>query len=148
ELLRRVRAMSHVALEEVRDHALDAPGKPGTDLGDGREAFVHEARDEAYRVLLVERRPAEEELEGADAGRVEVDVVVEAVAREDLGREVERRADELLRERDPVVVVPLREAEVAEDRVALIVVEDVAGLHVAMDEPARVEIRERIGELR
>src|SRR5581483_559076 len=57
-------------------------------------------------------------------------------------------ADELLAERDPVVVLALGETEVAEDVVAVAVEEDVPGLEVPVDEPARVEVAERLGERR
>src|SRR5581483_11417027 len=76
----------------------------------------------------------------------EIDLVIELVALEDLGRQVERRTYELLGERDPVVVLVLREAEVAEDVVPLAVEEHVPGLQVAVDEAPRVEEPERVGE--
>ncbi len=91
-------------------------------------------------------------------GPERVDVGVRPVLRRGaarlLGRHVGRRPEELAHDRQPLahVLLVAREAEVHELRDALRVDDDVVGLHVAVDDPVLVGVREGerepVGDLR
>ena len=144
-LVRRLR-------QRGREDGVERLRELGPHLGEARRRLVQVGEDDRQLALALERPRAGEALEEDAAERVDVGAAVDRAALDLLGRDVVDRPDEAAvagqaaDRRD----VP-GEAEVADVRVLAVRVrrdEDVAGLHVAVDEPGRVRGVERAGDLR
>lgn len=120
------------------------------------DAALHDLGVDLHRVLVQERRLAEQELVQQDAERPPVDGHAVARVADDLGRQVLRGAAEGV---GLALAEPLREAEVHQLQVAGRVEEDVLGLQVTVGDALRfvqeledqhdlggVEARGRFGE--
>ena len=95
-----------------------------------------------------ERRLADQALEEHAAERVDVALARSLSALDQLGREVVRRPEQLALRGEPRRVRPPREPEVRERRGALAVEEHVRGLHVPVQDTARMKRIEAAPELR
>ena len=95
-----------------------------------------------------ERRTPDETVVGDAAERVDVARRRRLLARDELGRDVVGRPDEGAVVRQARPVPRRREAEVGELGAALLVDEDVGGLHVAVYESTRVQRVQRGGDVR
>mmetsp|Transcript_54283 Transcript_54283/g.168043 ORF Transcript_54283/g.168043 Transcript_54283/m.168043 type:complete len:252 (-) Transcript_54283:59-814(-) len=95
---------------------------------------------DAEGVLVVERRVPREHLEEQDAQRPPVHGAAVALALDDLGREVLRRAAERVRPR--AWLDDLCKAEICELGVAVLAHQDVLWLQVAVDDVLGVDVRE------
>ena len=98
-------------------------------------------------VLAAERDVPDEHLVEDDAERVDVGLAVDLVAERLLGRDVVRRAEDAAVGRQALLLERAGDPEVGDLRRALLVDEDVLGLDVAVDDPARVRGAERAGDL-
>ncbi len=108
----------------------------------GNEAGRGGGRAHAQHVLGLERPHAAQQLVERDAEREQVAARRRGLAERLLGRGVARRAGGV-----GVLALGHGDAEVAQRRLALGVDPDVVGLDVAVHDPVRVRVSERVGDL-
>ena len=134
----------------LRDDRVEVAGDLRTLAPDVRRLLEEHLREHANEIVTAVRRlPRETAVEHAAEGElIGAGIDVQQSARL-LGRDVARRADEqpLLRHRGRSVA-ETRHAEVDEDGVVVALgrEEDVGRLHVAVDDPRRVSLGERLRE--
>src|SRR5674476_1693191 len=87
-------------------------------------------------VRPIEGRKAHERLVHHDAERVEIAPSIDELSHRLLGTHVVRRAHRTTARGEAAVKARRRDAEVGDERVAIVVEENVVGLHVAMHDPA------------
>ena len=113
-----------------------------TSIG-GDRRLVHLLVAHRERVGAVERRKADERLVQQNADRVDVAAAVDELAHRLLGRHVVRRAHRAAARREPPMKARRRDAEVGDQRVAVLVEQHVVRLHVAMHDAAAMRVVER-----
>jgi hypothetical protein len=130
--------------EQPRDEAGDRLRHVRVDLAHVGRRHVDDLEDHLRRAADV-GRPAAQHLEQARPERVEVAALVDLRAGRLLRRHVGGRADDRVLARDPLGVGDERHAEVAQQRLVVVAEPDVARLDVAVHDPARVRVGQRVG---
>ena len=139
---RRGRPRRRVALHELREDPVEAARDAGRDARGDRDVLLEVEAEDAAEVAPGGREDARERLVERDAEGVEVGPAVGLAAPEDLRGQVRGRAA------DPRDLLAAREGEAeVEEEGALAEDADVRRLHVAVDEAARVDVVEGVGDV-
>ena len=155
------RAALAILREHLQDEGLQLPRNGRIEPRQRRRLRVEQRVDDGDRVRAFERPPAGEKLPEQHAQREDVRARVDVAAQGLLGRHVRdgpehgtrRRARRVRADRAPGLAPVARhgperrEAEVEDLHAPPSVHHDVAGLDVAVDDPARMRGRERVGDL-
>ncbi len=130
------RRVAHTGI--VVHGAVDHGGDGGIDVGTDRwQRFAHAVRDrfdERERGVAAERWSTGERFEEQHANRIDVGARRRDVARESFGREIRSGAEHHPHRGLAVFFGELRDPEVGDLRVRLLVEQDVGGLDVTMDD--------------
>ena len=128
--------------------SVSARGVCGRDLVQRRRRLGDVRDQHGRRQLRVERKAARQREVADDAERVDVAARVDAVAGHLLGAQVVHGAEHLAGRRERRRLGQARDAEVGDQRApGGAVDENVLGLHVAVDDAARVRVAERLGDV-
>ena len=141
-------ALGRILREALEDDVLDPARERRVERARPRRRLLNVLSRDLVPVFALERQHARGGLEERDAERIDVGASIERLPARLLGGEVLRRADHhvragLLR----VAGECARDAEVGHDRVAVIVVQNVVGLDVAVDHALAMREGERGGHI-